>query len=236
MLRLVPLFGALLVLSGCQEAESPDGDGAATVPSELPASLGTSAETEYENSAPGFIGATAPETAFLLDDGAVCYIYESYAVRVSPIGSDGEPRGDLVQVGGREDGGIARDECEAASRAVTGDDEADTFSGVEGDVLLLDRASGEAGRRLVAVDLAAGGETVLDSPYEEPVEIAEGVLTFGALIREVTSADGLEGVECEQGEDYLSNDLAVGVVQIREFDLASRDVTETDMLVCVPLG
>lgn len=236
MLRLLPLLGVLLTLAACQQADSPDGDGSATVPSELPASLGVSEDGVIEGAAPGFIGATAPETALLLDDGGVCYLYDAYVVRVEPIGSDGEPRGDLVQVGAREAGALARDECEAASRAVTGEDEADTFSGVEGDVLLLDRASGETGRRLVALDLAAGDEVVLDSPYEDPVEIEGGVLTFGALVREVSSADGLAGVDCEQGTEYLENDLAVGVVQMRRFDLESREVEETDSLVCVPLG
>ena len=237
MLRLLPLLGLALLLAACEEGpEGPTADGPTTVPSELPASLGTSDDGMIEGAAPGFIGATAPETALLLDDGGVCYLYDAYVVRVEPIGSDGEPRGDLVRVGSREEGGIARDECAAATRDVTGEEEADTFSGVEGDVLLLDRASGDTGRRLVALDLANGDTVVLDSPYEDPVEITGGVLSYGALIREVTSAAGLMGVDCDQGADYLANELAVGVVQMRRFDLETREVEETDALVCVPLG
>lgn len=237
MPRLPLLVLPLLLVVACQEGpEGPDpaGDGPTTVPSELPASMGATDEGEIEGAAPGFIGATSPETAFLLDDGGVCYVYASYAVRVEPIGTDGEPRGDRVRVAPRSDGAIARDLCEAASREVTTDDEADTFSGVEGDVLLLDRASGDAGQRLVALDLASG-DIVLDAPYEEPVEIDNGVLRFGSLVREATTPAGLSGVECPQGDEFLESDVVVGVVEVRAFDLETFETESEQPLTCIPL-
>lgn len=238
-MRSLLAFALVLALGACREAPeapSPDGEGPTTVPSELPADLGQTDDGVIDGAAPGFIGATAPELGLILDDGGVCYVYEAYVVRVEPIGTDGEPRGDRVRVGDRPDGAASRAMCDAASRAVTGEDEVDTFSGVEGEILLLDRASGETGRRLVALDLASGDAVVLNDAYEEPVEIENGAVTYGALVREATTPDALAGVACEQGADYLANGLAVGVVQLRRFSFESRETTDTGALTCVPLG
>lgn len=239
MTRLAPLAVLALALAACKEGPAgpdPAGDGPTTVPSELPVSMGGTNDGVIEGAAPGFIGATAPETAFLLDDGGVCYVYGGYIIHVEPIGTDGEPRGDLVRVAVREEGGIVRDLCQSASREVTSEDEADTFSGVEGDVLLLDRASGETGRRILAVDLANGDEVVLDSPYEsEEIEIENGLIRFGALVREATSMAGLSNVSCEQGPEFIESGLTVGVVQMQTFDLKTHAMVADEALTCVPL-
>ena len=230
-------FFLALSLAACKQgpdAPAADGDGPATVPAELPASVD---DGVIEGAAPGFIGATPAETALILEDGGVCYVYERHAVRVDPIGADGEPRGDLVRVAARDESAILKDLCEGASRALTGEDETDTFAGIEGDVLLLDRASGDTGRRLIARDLSAGDRIILDSDFEEEsVRIEDGRVRFGSLVREARTAQDLDGVTCPQGADFLANGVVVGVVQVQALDLDSREVTESDERTCIPLG
>ncbi|MEM6328024.1 MAG: hypothetical protein AAF791_12990 [Bacteroidota bacterium] len=238
MSRLFPVLALGLLLGACREgpdAPDPDGDGPPVVTSELPADMSAADDGVIQGAAPGFIGATAPETALVLDGGSVCYVYEQHVVRVEPIGTDGEPRGDDVRIAARTEGAIARDLCDSASRAVTDDTEADTFSGVEGDVLLLDRASGEFGRRIVALDLANGDAVVLDAPYEDPVEIEDGVLRFGSLVREATTMSGLKGADCPQGAEFVENGVVVGIVEMQRLDLGTREVAPEATLTCVPL-
>ena len=102
-------------------------------------------------------------------------------------------------------------------------------------MLLIDRASGEAGRHLIAVDLASGDAPILDVAYEEPVEIEGGILRFGTLERQTRSRADLAGVDCPQGEDFLENGLDVGIVRVIEFDIASKERRDTDTRVCIPL-
>ena len=238
--RLALLVAFALALGACREgpdAPDADGDGLAVVPSEVPASVGSVDDGVIEGAAPGFIGATPAETALILEDGGVCYVYERHAVRVDPIGADGEPRGDLVRVAPREEGVILKDLCEGASRALTGEEEADTFAGIEGDVLLLDRASGETGRRLIARDLAAGDQILLDAAFEEEsVRIENGFVRFGTLVLEAREAADLDGVTCPQAEDFLANEVVIGIVQMQAMNLDTREVVESDERTCIPLG
>ena len=232
----------LLALAACERApDAPpaDGDGSSAVTTSSDVIAGASAK--LDGLAPGFIGATAPEAAYDLGEGAVCYVYGTYAVRVSPAGGPGElgePRGDEVAVGAREGDGQAA--CAGlGSRVVSSADStvSDTFMGVEGDVLLLDRASGEAGQAVVAVDLAADDAVVLDSPYEgDTVEIEGGVLRFGTLARTTRSVGDLAGVDCPQGAEFIESGLDVGIIREVTFDLAQRERADTDRLACTPIG
>ncbi len=238
--RLAPL--ALLVLAACEQApDAPAADGSnpdATVGVELPA--GASADGQLDGVNPGFLGASAPEAAYDLGDGTVCYVYASHVARVSPrgdLGERGEPRGDEVSIVARAEG-EGRAQCDASgARVVTVEDEADTFAGIEGDVLFLDRATGEAGRTLVALDLADGDAVALRDAYEgDTVEIADGGLLFGTLERTTTQASDLAGVDCEQGPEFVASGLDIGIVRLIEFDIDSRERSETNRRVCIPLS
>lgn len=231
---------AFLVLAACERApDAPPADGSnpdATVGVELPA--GATADGQLSGVNPGFLGATAPEDAYDLGDGAVCYIYPNHVVRVSPRtegGITGEPRGDEVAVLARGAAG-AREQCSEPGRIVTQEDEADTFAGIEGDVLFLDRASGEAGRMLIAMDLDANDEVLIEDAYEgDTIEIENGGLRFGTLERTTTAAADLVGVECEQGAEFVESGLEIGIVRLIEYDIDARERRETDRRVCIPL-
>lgn len=240
-MRFAPLaVVALLALSACREApDAPNATGTenpdATVPVEMQAGVGGT----LEGLAPGPQGITPPETALDLGEGTICFVYAAHVARVSPVGSEGEPRGDEVAVVSREAGDEAGELCaRPLARLITSDSTlADTFAGIEGDVLFLDRASDEDGQTLVAIDLAADDTEVFAMPYEtDTMEIADGVLTFGTLEDRTRSTGDLAGIDCEQGAQYIDDGLDVGIIRIVTFDLSTREVTETDERTCAPLG
>ena len=240
--RLLALGILSLGLVGCREAPEPPppsgtANDAATTPVELPADAVSADDGYVDEGAPGFSGATAPSVALDLRDGSVCYVYERYVVRAQPRGEAGDGVvGEDVYVVARAGDDSPRDLCESPdARLVTTESRPDVFVGVEEDLLLLVRNQAPS-RKLLARDLADGDATVLDVVFEEPVQIEEGVLEFGALERRVRSASEVgEGVACPEAETFLESGLEIGVVRLVRFDLATKQSEETEERLCVPM-
>lgn len=245
MLCSVLALGA--ALAGCREAD-PAQTGtenpAVTTPVEMPTSAGETGDQidlgadGPDIAAPGFVGSTSPSLALDLGEGVVCYVYAGHVVRVAPRGRAGDIElGQDVETAPRPDGAGPTELCEGAGlRRVSTDGRPDAFMGLEGDLLILDRGTDSRGRTLRVVDLADGDRLVLDTRYEEPVELADGALRYGREERRTRTADTIgDDIECPNAESFVESGLEIAILRVVAFDLDAREATETDRYVCMPL-
>ncbi len=178
---------------------------------------------------PGIPGSDIPEHFWVMDDGT-CYAYGQRVVRVTRSGV-----GESIAVFSGSD----RAQCNGSSSQATfstgTDGDPQTFFGVVGDLLLLERTT-EQEHLIRVVDLGSG-QAVLETLYEEPVEIKEGGLFYGEPAEEFETQEGLNavGVDCPESGAWFNDSLAVGVSVRSRFDLTSRQVELTDNVTCIPL-
>lgn len=232
MKYLALLLAAVLTIAACgsdpDSSASEEGDASGEVhtgnEADSPGIIGR------EGGQPGIPGSDVPANVWQ-DEPGTCYGYEAYVVGVHGNATGGD---DVVVFSGSD-----REAC-AGSRAqalfTTRDDGApETFFGIVGDLLLLEKVVG-AEHILRVVDLGAG-TVVLETPYEEPVEIREGGLFYGESAAEFESQEGLNavGVDCPESGAWFDDSLAVGVSIRSRFDLASHQTAPTDDVTCIPL-
>jgi hypothetical protein len=185
---------------------------------------------------PGVPGSPAPVASARLADGH-CYAYDRWLVVVRPRASGA---GEDILTWPRAPGGDPLAACRSPgsepAAAFTDAASPDAFFGLVGDVLLIDSGTSSRGRTIRAVDLASG-RTVLESIYEEPVAIADGVLEFsepvGAFDRIETVV--ASGVNCPDAQMWLEDGFAIGVNRRVRFVLDQGRREASDVLVCVPL-
>ncbi len=182
-----------------------------------------------EGGQPGIPGSDLPEQFWPMDDGE-CYAYGQRVVRIARLGV-----GEVVDVFA----GSGREQC-AASRAQAvfssgSDDGTATFFGMAGALLLIEKTIDD--RHVIRVIDLAGGAVVLETHYEEPVEIREGGLFYGEAAAEFVRQEELNatGVNCPESRQWFNDSLAVGVSIRSRFDLASHVAEQTDDVTCIPL-
>ena len=181
---------------------------------------------------PGIPGSDIPTNVWQ-DGPGTCYSYDGYIIRIHGNDVGGE---DIAVFSGDD-----RGQCEASlaqalfSTGTNGDTE--TFFGIVGDLLLLERATEE--EHLIRVVDLASGSVVHETPYEEPVEIRDGGLLYGEPAEVFESQEGLNavGVDCPESGVWFEDSLAVGVSIRSRFDLTPPygGATLTDDVICIPL-
>lgn len=196
----------------------------------------TSPSDLVEGGEPGVPGSTVPTRTWQTGGGR-CYDYAGYVVRVRPRGND---VGESIAVFAVAEGAEARARCDApeaeAVVSVSGA-EAEYFFGMERGLLFVDRGTAPNGRELRVYDLNDDGAVVLDTEYEEPIQIEDGALTFGRPEDAYIDPYIFEstGVECPEATEWFENGMGVGITRVVRLDLATRQVQETDERRCVPL-
>jgi hypothetical protein len=151
----------------------------------------------------------------------------------------GAPGEDIV-VAARTPGGDAGTLCanlpERPAAAFTDPASPDNFYGIVGSHLLVDSGTGPRGRTLRVVELS-GGTVALQTTYEEPVSLDDGVLEFSEPVGGFTDLEGVvgTGVNCPDAQEWFDTGFGVGVNRVVRYRLSDGTREDTDQLVCVPL-
>lgn len=227
---LLVLAATMFAACGGGDSTSADGgDGSSSGPDAGTSQADSLQAIRQQQGEPGIPGSDIPEQFWAMNDGT-CYAYGQRVVRVARAGA-----GESIAVfSGNErtqcDGSIAQ---AAFSTGTDGDPE--SFFGVVGDLLLLERTT-EQEHLIRVVDLGSA-QVVLETRYEEPVEINEGGLFYGEPAEEFETQEGLDavGVDCPDSGAWFDDSLAVGVSVRSRLDLTSRQVELTDDVTCIPL-
>jgi len=224
------LLGAFMFAACGSESGSPGtDDGSASDPNDATVQTDSLQAITQQRGEPGIPGSDIPEQFWAMDGGA-CYVYGQRVVRVARSGA-----GEVVAVFS----GSSREQCDASlAQAVfsTGaDGDTETFFGIVGDLVLLERTTDE--EHLIRVVDLASGSVVYETSYEEPVEIRDGGLLYGEPAEEFESQEDLNAVDvdCPESGVWFEDSLAVGVSIRSRFDLTTRETTLTDDVTCIPL-
>lgn len=228
--RFFLLLGTFtLAACGSESDSSETGRSASSDSSAFAARTDSLQAITQQRGEPGIPGSDIPEQFWAMEDGA-CYVYGQRVVRVARSGA-----GEVVAVFS----GSSRGQCDASlAQAVFSTDtneDTETFFGIVGDLLLLERTTEE--EHLIRVVDLASGSVVHEAPYEEPVEIRDGGLLYGEPPEVFESQEGLNavGVDCPESGVWFEDSLAVGVSVRSRFDLTTREATLTDDVTCIPL-
>ena len=223
------LVGLMLTACGSESGSSETSGDTSSHPNGVTSRTDSLQAITQQRGEPGIPGSDIPEQFWAMEDGA-CYAYGQRIVRVARSGA-----GEVVAVFS----GNGRGQCDASlaqavfSAGMDGDTE--TFFGIVGDLLLLERTTEE--EHLIRIVDLASGSVVYETPYEEPVEIRDGGLLYGEPAEEFESQEDLNavGVDCPESGVWFEDSLAVGVSIRSRFDLTTREAELTDDVTCIPL-
>ena len=223
------LVGLMLTACGSESGSSETSGDTSSHPNGVTSRTDSLQAITQQRGEPGIPGSDIPEQFWAMEDGA-CYAYGQRIVRVARSGA-----GEVVAVFS----GNGRGQCDASlaqavfSAGMDGDTE--TFFGIVGDLLLLERTTEE--EHLIRIVDLASGSVVYETPYEEPVEIRDGGLLYGEPAEEFESQEDLNavGVDCPESGAWFEDSLAVGVSIRSRFDLTTREAELTDDVTCIPL-
>jgi len=244
MSRLLLLVILLAFVGGCRRGpDAPSSAGTdnpdVTTPAEVdPAVVPPGgARATPPSGEPGIPGSPRPEAVHRLADGA-CYVYTDWVVAVHARPA---APGENVAVMSRAEGADARALCDTtpaeAAFALNDATRAESFFGLQGNLLFIDAGTAPGGRELVVLDLTTQGK-VLQTPYEEPISLDGNVLTYHEPVGDYGEPAELAAapdVSCPQAEEWFAEGFGVGVNRVVRFDLTTRRAAPTDERVCVPL-